>query len=68
MADAHLRAVWARHGELMWMLAVTHGDPKETRSLRPEDFTPYGKKRDQGVLLTRDNIDLLKSVFPTQGV
>jgi len=64
MAEAHGRDVWTRHGELVWMLAITHGDPKKMHNLRPEDFTPYGRERDNGVLLTSENIDLLKSVFP----
>jgi len=63
MAEAKARDEWAHTSCVLAMIANAHRDPKKTRAYRPSDFSPFEKKRKQGIAITPGNIGLLKTVF-----
>ena len=63
MAEARGRAEWSRMSSLMALVANVNRDPRRTRAFRPRDFSPYERRRSEGIPLTAGNIDLLKRVF-----
>ena len=67
MAEAKARDRWAHTSCVLAMIANAHRDPKKTRAYRPSDFSPFEKKRKQGIPITPGNIGLLKEVFVDGG-
>jgi len=49
------------------MLANVNRDPKKSRPYKPADFNPYARRTEQRVVITKDNMDVLKTAFLKKG-
>ena len=63
MAEARQRYAWTHTSSLLALIANTNRDPKKHRPFKPSDFDPFAKRRQGGIIVTKDNITLLKSAF-----
>ncbi len=63
MAEGHGRDAWERTALLAALMANTHRDPKKGRAFKPGDFNPYGRERDEVIVVDRVGIEVLKEAF-----
>jgi hypothetical protein len=45
------------------LIANANRDPKKTRVFRPSDFDPYADKRKNAIVVSKDNMSVLKNFF-----
>jgi hypothetical protein len=69
MAEARTREAWNHTSATLAMLANVNRDPKKSRPYKPADFNPYAEtKKQAGVVINKDNMDLLKTAFLKKNV
>ncbi|MBN2377065.1 MAG: hypothetical protein JXD22_11730 [Sedimentisphaerales bacterium] len=62
MAEANARTRWQHTSNLLAMMANVNAT-KKSKKFKPSDFNPFENKNSDAVLITKDNIGLLKSKF-----
>ena len=67
LAEAHSREAWNHTAGLMAMIANCHRDPKKGRAYRATFFHPFARRQDKGLLVTKENIGLMKEAFLNSG-
>jgi len=63
MVEGRQQSEWQHTSNIMALIANVNRDPKKHRAYKPTDFDPFSKKRKQPVVITKDNIGLLKREF-----
>lgn len=63
LGEAHSREAWNHTAALMALIANCHRDPKKGRAFRATDFHPSARREDKGLLVTKENIGLMKDAF-----
>ena len=63
MAEARLESDWGRTSVILALIANVNRDPKKTRPFKPGDFNPFAPRQKSGVVLTSENIGILKQAF-----
>ena len=65
MSEGAGRDAWSRASNLMALLANINRDPKKSKVFKPTDFNPYYAVKKDSVLVTRENIGILREAFKT---
>ena len=63
MSEGAGRDAWSRASNLMALLANINRDPKKSKVFKPTDFNPYYAVKKDSVLVTRENIGILREAF-----
>lgn len=63
MAEGRAKETWQHTSALMALIANAHRDPKKGKVFEPDDFNPYVSRSLDAVVITKENVDVLRSAF-----
>jgi len=63
MSEGHGRDAWSRASLLCAIIVNCHRDPKKGSPAKPADYDPYTAVDKQAIVLTKDNMHLLKKAW-----